>query len=99
MKRVGTDLRMMMLTAFALSAHAAAQAREPTRASAERAADDQDRIICKKFAVTGSLLATYKECKKKRDWERERNNIRSPSTTSGSCASAESGSCTGTSVQ
>ena len=51
----------------------------------EAAADKQDRVICKSFPVIGSLVATTKECKTKRQWEAERNNLtqRNPF---GSCA-------------
>ncbi len=50
-------------------------------------------MICKRFIETGSLVKGYRTCKGKREWERERDNIRSPRAASGSCNSAESGSC------
>ena len=42
----------------------------------ERAADAGDKIICKRFLRTGSLVDGYRECKSKMDWERERENRR-----------------------
>jgi hypothetical protein len=81
-----------------LAGTAAAQAPQRTADAAdaaERAGDPQDRVICKRFIETGSLVKGYRSCKTKREWERERDNIRSPRTTSGSCNSGESGSCGG----
>jgi hypothetical protein len=82
---------IMLLVAGA----AIAQAPQRSADSAERAGDSMDRVICKRFTETGSLVKGYKSCKTKREWERERDNIRSLRGTSGSCSSAESGSCGG----
>jgi hypothetical protein len=40
----------------------------------EKAADKGDKMICKRFVETGSLVSTYRSCKTKRDWERVRDN-------------------------
>jgi hypothetical protein len=74
---------------------AVAEAPQRSADTAERAGDAQDRIICKRFVETGSLVKGYKTCQTKREWERERDNIRSPRSASGSCNSAESGNCGG----
>jgi len=78
-----------------LAGAALAQAPQRSADASERAGDPQDRIICKRFVETGSLVKGYKTCQTKREWERERDNIRSPRTASGSCNSAESGNCGG----
>ena len=51
----------------------------------ERAAASGDKVICKRFAETGSLVRVSRVCKPKRDWERERDAIRSGGTVSDSC--------------
>ncbi len=40
----------------------------------EQAADKSDRMICKRFTETGSLVSTYRSCKTKRGWENVRDN-------------------------
>ncbi len=40
----------------------------------EQAAGDADKIICKKFIRTGSLVDGYRSCKTKREWTRERED-------------------------
>ena len=71
------------LLAAPLLIAAATQTSDPNRA--ERAGDPQSRMICKTFPVTGSLISTYRACKTKHDWDRERGNLtqRDPI---GSCA-------------
>lgn len=43
---------------------------------AERAAGQRDKVVCKRFVETGSLVRGYKQCKTKWEWERERENVR-----------------------
>lgn len=75
---------------------AAAQATPPGGVDApERAAGNPDKIVCKRFARTGSLADGYRTCKTKREWERERENARTVNW-SNACKSAESGTCEGT---
>jgi hypothetical protein len=57
----------------------------------ENAAGNPDKIVCKRFAETGSLVKSYRTCQTKREWERERDNIRQ-SNVSNSCG-AEFGVC------
>ncbi|WP_144062030.1 MULTISPECIES: hypothetical protein [Sphingomonas] len=61
----------------------------------ERTADNEDRIVCKRFQKIGSLVASYKTCKTVREWRRERDNIRT-NRGGGACGgTAETGMCGG----
>ena len=51
----------------------------------ERASDPRNKIICKRFIETGSLVKGYRACKTKWEWERERENLRTLSV-SDSCS-------------
>lgn len=42
----------------------------------EKSADSAEKMICKRFPETGSLVKTYRICKTKREWERGRDNVR-----------------------
>jgi len=66
-----------LVIALAIAAPAiAAQGDDPTDPAykPERAADKADRMICKRFTETGSLVSTYRSCKTKREWENVRDN-------------------------
>lgn len=56
----------------------------------EKSADAADKMICKRFQETGSLVSSRRICKTKRDWERERDALRSTSNIN-SCASQVGG--------
>lgn len=60
----------------------------------ERAADPRDKVVCKRFVKTGSLADSYRTCKTKGEWDRERDNVRQINW-SNPCKSAESGTCEG----
>lgn len=79
--------------AVILFAAAPVLADPPQRDAAEKASDSADKVICKRFEKTGSLIGGERVCKTKADWERDRANLRALATTSGSCASAQSGVC------
>ena len=64
-----------MLTFLAIALLAGQTSVVPRDAS-EASADPLDKVICKRFANTGSLVASHRECKTKRDWERDRENMR-----------------------
>jgi hypothetical protein len=65
----------MWIAAIAL--FAAGQGLETTaRDAPERSADSRDKVICKRFNKTGSLVSVYRTCKPKSEWDRERDNIR-----------------------
>jgi hypothetical protein len=50
----------------------------------EGAAGNPDKIVCKRFVRIGSLVDSYRTCKTKGEWQRERDNIRQ-SSISDSC--------------
>lgn len=86
---------MIILIASALLV-AQAPATQGARASdaTEHAADPQDKVICKRFEETGSLVGNYRVCKTKREWERGRDNIRAGGPGVDSCgARANGGPC------
>lgn len=56
----------------------------------EKSADAGDKMICKRFQDTGSLVSSRRVCKTKRDWERERDALRNSSNIN-SCASQVGG--------
>jgi hypothetical protein len=60
----------------------------------ETAAGNPDKIVCKRFTRIGSLVDGYRTCKTKKEWERERDNVRTINYSS-PCNQAESGSCGG----
>ena len=75
----------------ATAAHSA-----PSRADGpEKAADARDKIVCKRFVRTGTLAATYRTCKTKWEWERERENLRQLNATEGCRDRAEGGGLCG----
>jgi hypothetical protein len=53
----------------------------------ERAADASDKMICKRFIRTGSLVDGYRVCKTKADWQRERDSFTRRLTVGDSCRS------------
>jgi hypothetical protein len=61
----------------------------------ETAAGNPDKIVCKRFVRVGSLVDGYRTCKTKKEWERERDNVRTINWSS-PCKSAEHGNCDGT---
>jgi len=66
-------------------AAAAAQTSVANVDAAEKAADPMNKVICKRFLETGSLVKGYRTCKTKRDWEKERDTLRASSSQSGPC--------------
>lgn len=90
---------MVAFLALALLAAPAAPVQQPatppsarSRAeTGERAADARDKMICKRFAQTGSLVGSYRTCKPKSEWDRERDNLRTPGTAGTGCGSPSGG--------
>ena len=78
--------------ACALVTASAAQAAPRGADAPEKAAGNPDKIVCKRFVRIGSLVDGYRTCKTKKEWERERDNVRQINWSS-PCKSAESGSC------
>jgi len=58
----------------------------------EKASGNPDKIVCKRFVKIGSLVDGYRTCKTKREWERERDNVRTVNWSS-PCPSGNSGNC------
>jgi hypothetical protein len=76
-----------------LASASAAQAAPRSGVDApERAAGNPDKVVCKKFLKTGSLADSYRTCKTKREWERERDNVRTVNWSS-PCKSGDGGPC------
>ncbi len=65
----------------------------PKAREGERASDPSDKMICKRFVETGSLVRAQRVCKTKRDWERDRANIRSEPGIDSCRARANGGAC------
>ena len=63
----------VMLSLFPAAALAAAPVRGAD--APEKAADKQDKIVCKTYAEIGSLIATQRVCHTKREWENGRANL------------------------
>ena len=59
----------------------------------ERASDAPEKVICKRFTETGSLVRAQRVCKTKRDWDRERAVIRSAPTMDSCSVRGEAGNC------
>ena len=54
---------------------------EREKREVENAADSPDKVICKRFTETGSLVRGYRMCKTKADWERYRETNRMQAAT------------------
>lgn len=87
------------MSAFAalllIQAAAANPASTPARPHdvAEKSADNRDKMICKRFVKTGSLVDSYRTCKTKADWDRERDNLRTLNATQSCSQLGQGGSC------
>lgn len=83
--------------AFACCLAGASMAESAPRRGAdapETAAGNPDKVVCKRFTKIGSLVGGYRTCKTKKEWERERDNVRTINW-SNPCASAKTGNCDG----
>jgi hypothetical protein len=83
------------IAAILLALSLPASAAPPSEDRPEKAADDGNKMICKRFTETGSLVSSHRTCKTKRDWERERSNMRSFNVAN-SCATSGQGISCGT---
>ena len=86
---------MLRLTTVALILLIAssASAERPKREEAEKSAEPRDKLLCKRFTETGSLVAKTRICKTKADWDRDRDNFRHSSISATCRMAAEGGSC------
>ncbi|CAN5643307.1 hypothetical protein BH10PSE14_BH10PSE14_00630 [soil metagenome] len=60
---------------------------------ASQSTDPQEKIVCKRFIETGSLVKGYRVCKTKRDWARAREALRATGPGSSSCVRDGEGGC------
>jgi hypothetical protein len=70
-------------TAFVAAAGAAYAV--PSSGGPSAKGDQRDRIICRRFIRTGSLVDGYRTCKTRAEWDREHENVQHFSV-SDSCA-------------
>jgi hypothetical protein len=47
----------------------------PSTGGASAKADQRDRVICRRFIRTGSLVDGYRTCKTRAEWDREHENV------------------------
>jgi hypothetical protein len=73
-----------VVAALALQVAPEASPKKIAQEQGERASDPANKMICKRFLETGSLVRSYRMCKTKVDWEKSRDAIRR-STSSESC--------------
>jgi hypothetical protein len=83
-----------LFAAVVLFTGIAANAAPPQADQHEKSADNVDKVICKRFGETGSLVASKRICKTKREWERDRDALRAASNVS-SCPGQINGLCGG----
>jgi hypothetical protein len=86
MKRFSTVLAVIACAALASGAAAKDQ---KTGKVSERG----EKIVCKKFLETGSLVRGYRECKTEAEWARERANLRPADLVSSCRNSGQTGGC------
>lgn len=85
------SIAALALTLATVAGSAAAEQAKP-RDAAEKAADRSDKMICKRFTKTGSLVDSVRVCKTKGEWQRDRDNLRN-SATSGACGQPTLNGC------
>jgi len=91
---VSVLIALALFAAAESGSQVVAKADPPKVDAPERVSDSQDKMICKRFIETGSLVRGYRTCKTKREWERERDNIRASGPGVDSCsARANGGAC------
>lgn len=87
---------MQLFAKHFLAVLAAAQgvtAQAQSSGTPHRPTEPRDRITCRRFVRTGSLINGYRSCKSNREWAREHDNIRLPAATSSCRSQGEGGSC------
>jgi hypothetical protein len=67
--------RVMIFTFAALAAAGSAAYAMPSGGDASAKADQRDRVICRRFIRTGSLVDGYRTCKTRAEWDREHENL------------------------
>lgn len=87
------SFRLLALGLLVAPAVCVAQQTQVATNAPEKAADPLDRVVCKKFLETGSLVKGTRVCKTKREWERERENLRQVNVVNSCGATANGGAC------
>ena len=77
--------RFMIFASAALTIAANAAYAVPSSGGISARADQRDRVICRRFVRTGSLVDGYRTCKTRAEWDREHENLQHFSV-SDSCA-------------
>ena len=65
-----------VVVALALAAATATHAAPLPAGAGAGAAGPRDRIICRRYVRTGSLVDGYRTCKTRAEWDREQENVR-----------------------
>ncbi len=82
------------LSLVAAGAQATSGVAAPSLSAGKEATDTRQKVVCKRFTETGSLVRSYKTCKTNAEWQRERDNIRQNRDVANSCrALANGGAC------
>jgi hypothetical protein len=82
------------LITVALCAASAFAAPKPDKVDVETVSDAPDKVICKRYPVTGSLVQTRKVCGTKEDWVKMRENLQRMNGGANSCGQqSEGGFC------
>jgi hypothetical protein len=89
-----TSIRIALACALAASSAAPTYA-EPTGGSRISGQVDRDRVVCRRFLRTGSLVDSYRTCKTNREWQREHENLQRLSATESCRDRANGGSLCG----
>jgi hypothetical protein len=89
------NLNVLRFAVIGLSAAiiAGSASAAPPKSDVERVADASDKVICKRFARTGSLADSYRTCKTKGEWDRERDNVRQLTASEACRMRGEGGGC------
>lgn len=83
----------LLLLALAAADPQASTVSTAAATSAAKAKGDPDKMICKKFLETGSLVKGTRICKTKADWDRDRDNIQAGYNSAASCRTNNGQSC------
>ena len=67
--------RSVLFAFTAITAAASAAYAVPPGGCTSAKADQRDRVICRRFIRTGSLVDGYRTCKTRAEWDREHENV------------------------
>ena len=67
--------RSAIFAISAISTVAGAAYATPSDGGTSAKADQRDRVICRRFIRTGSLVDGYRTCKTRAEWDREHENV------------------------